>query len=121
MRRNGYSYRHLFLVCKGTAGTAGKESRRLDQQGVIRMLKRRSFLWQVAAVLTVGPAIVRAEQAPLVQVYKSRTCSCCSKWVDHMRDAGFEVSSTGSTAGHGVVATDVPGRKVARRGQWDWL
>jgi hypothetical protein len=58
------------------------------------MLKRRSFLWQAAAVLTVGPAIVRAEKAPLIQVYKSPTCSCCSKWADHMRDAGFEVSST---------------------------
>ena len=26
-----------------------------------------------------------------VIVYKSPSCGCCAKWVDHMRDAGFEV------------------------------
>ncbi|SER66522.1 Uncharacterized conserved protein [Nitrosomonas sp. Nm51] len=26
-----------------------------------------------------------------VEVYKSPTCGCCSKWVDHMRDYGFTV------------------------------
>ena len=26
-----------------------------------------------------------------VEVYKSPTCGCCSKWVDHMRDHGFTV------------------------------
>jgi hypothetical protein len=28
---------------------------------------------------------------PPVTVYKSPTCSCCIKWVAHMRDAGFNV------------------------------
>lgn len=28
---------------------------------------------------------------PRVTVYKSPTCGCCVKWVDHMRDAGFDV------------------------------
>lgn len=27
----------------------------------------------------------------LVTVYKTPTCGCCSKWVDHLRDSGFEV------------------------------
>ena len=31
---------------------------------------------------------------PIVEVYKSPTCGCCSKWVDHLRDAGFEVRTT---------------------------
>ena len=26
-----------------------------------------------------------------VEVYKSPTCGCCAKWVDHMRDHGFTV------------------------------
>ncbi|MDP1558434.1 MAG: DUF411 domain-containing protein [Nitrosomonas sp.] len=26
-----------------------------------------------------------------VEVYKSPTCGCCDKWVDHMRDNGFAV------------------------------
>ncbi len=29
-----------------------------------------------------------------VQVYKTPTCGCCAKWVDHLRDNGFSVSVT---------------------------
>lgn len=28
---------------------------------------------------------------PLVTVYRSPTCGCCARWVEHMRNAGFEV------------------------------
>lgn len=28
---------------------------------------------------------------PPVTTYKSPTCGCCGKWVEHMRDAGFTV------------------------------
>jgi len=31
-----------------------------------------------------------------VTVYKSATCGCCSKWVQHLRDAGFKVSAINS-------------------------
>jgi len=31
------------------------------------------------------------QDGPLVVVYKSPTCGCCSKWVDHMRAAGFRL------------------------------
>jgi hypothetical protein len=30
-------------------------------------------------------------ELPPVTVYKSPTCSCCGKWVTHMREAGFTV------------------------------
>ena len=30
---------------------------------------------------------------PLLTVYKSPTCGCCTKWIDHMNEAGF-VSNT---------------------------
>lgn len=30
-------------------------------------------------------------ELPVVRVWKSPTCGCCSMWVQHMRDAGFEV------------------------------
>ena len=54
------------------------------------------------ALLLLGPADVAAtpEQKPTaaaktaaekVTVYRSRTCGCCGKWVQHMRDNGFEV------------------------------
>ena len=48
----------------------------------------------LAACTTLG--IVAAQQkpaAPVVQVYKSPTCGCCSKWVEHMRTNGFTVNT----------------------------
>ena len=35
----------------------------------------------------VGP-IAQAPQ-PSVEVYKSPTCGCCSKWIDHLKSHGF--------------------------------
>ena len=32
-----------------------------------------------------------------ITVYKSTTCKCCDKWVDHLRDAGFTVTSQNSS------------------------
>ena len=59
------------------------------------MLFRTMML--VAGVATAG--VVFAMQPPanavvaasVVTVYKSPTCGCCSAWVDHMKQAGFEV------------------------------
>jgi hypothetical protein len=31
---------------------------------------------------------------PSVQVYKSASCGCCAKWVEHLRAAGFKVTAT---------------------------
>jgi hypothetical protein len=31
---------------------------------------------------------------PVVDVYKSPTCGCCSKWVEHLRASGFTVRTT---------------------------
>ena len=49
----------------------------------------------VLVVLVVAAPQDRAARAEVadgqVVVYKTATCGCCSKWVDHMRDAGFEV------------------------------
>ena len=30
----------------------------------------------------------------MVQVYKSPTCGCCAKWVDHVREGGISVKVT---------------------------
>ena len=32
--------------------------------------------------------------AGVVEVYKSPTCGCCEKWVDHLEANGFEVHTT---------------------------
>lgn len=47
-----------------------------------------------AASAAAGSAPASADPTgglPLVTVYKSPTCGCCSAWVEHMREAGFEV------------------------------
>ena len=40
-----------------------------------------------------GPAAAPATgDGPAVHVYKTATCGCCAKWVDHLREAGFAVT-----------------------------
>ena len=34
-----------------------------------------------------------ADDLPQVTVYKSATCNCCARWVDHMKQAGFPVET----------------------------
>lgn len=64
------------------------------------MLHRRKFLLQSLIVLASAPAVAQAEKdaeeisAQVVRVYKSPTCGCCGKWVEHLRAAGFRVEAT---------------------------
>lgn len=34
-----------------------------------------------------------ASDAPIIDVYKSPTCGCCGKWIDHLKANGFTVRS----------------------------
>ncbi|MBS0298581.1 MAG: DUF411 domain-containing protein [Proteobacteria bacterium] len=43
-----------------------------------------------AGLLSVA---VQAAATTTVDVYKSPTCGCCAKWVDHMREHGFTVKT----------------------------
>ncbi|SFK50874.1 Uncharacterized conserved protein [Nitrosomonas aestuarii] len=45
------------------------------------------------SIITTGLLVIvpQAMATTTVEVYKSPTCGCCSKWVDHMRDHGFNV------------------------------
>ncbi len=47
--------------------------------------------WLAAAVATLLPGALLADDAVVVEVYKSATCGCCSKWLDHLRAHGFRV------------------------------
>lgn len=38
------------------------------------------------------PAGAQAPAAPKMTVYKSPSCGCCAKWVEHMRQAGFDLT-----------------------------
>jgi hypothetical protein len=62
----------------------------------MRTMERRGFLARMAglAVISVTGSRLWA-QLPVgtgptvITVYKSSTCGCCSKWVDHIRANGF--------------------------------
>jgi len=56
-------------------------------------MNRRHFLSSSGALaaLTVLPTFAAAPQ-PELQVFKSPSCGCCGKWVEHMRSAGFAVT-----------------------------
>ena len=40
-----------------------------------------------------GVAGADADALPTALVYKTPTCGCCNLWVDHLREAGFEVDA----------------------------
>lgn len=50
-----------------------------------------AVLLLVAAGLVVG--LQRGEAQAKVVVYKTPTCGCCGKWVEHLRAAGFDVET----------------------------
>jgi len=45
-------------------------------------------------MLVSASAAAQRAQQPAVEVFKSPTCGCCSKWVDHLRSHGFTVRTT---------------------------
>jgi hypothetical protein len=62
------------------------------------MIKRRAFIVRIAGLVVVGitgrrllaqlPALNR-KPTPIT-IYKSSSCECCARWVDHIRASGFE-------------------------------
>ena len=48
---------------------------------------------EVGATLAASPTATDADALPTALVYKTPSCGCCSLWVDHMREAGFEVDA----------------------------
>jgi len=58
------------------------------------MITRRTFVAQTAgagiAILGVRRLPGQAAGSPtVITVYKSASCGCCTKWVDHLRASGF--------------------------------
>jgi hypothetical protein len=63
------------------------------------MISRRTFLGRTAGLAaglsglgsrSAWALAGAAPDAPLVTIYKSPTCGCCAKWVDHVKAAGFK-------------------------------
>jgi hypothetical protein len=62
------------------------------------MISRRTFLARTAALAGTGLVARNLDafaaglgaDGPLVTIYKSASCRCCAKWVDHMKASGFK-------------------------------
>jgi hypothetical protein len=61
------------------------------------MIKRRTFVARIAGLVAVSVAGRRlwAGLPPMlskptpITIYKSSSCECCAKWVDHIRASGY--------------------------------
>ena len=61
-------------------------------------MRRRELLESLVAIGVSLPGLaLAANPKPEVQVFKSRSCSCCAVWVGHLREAGFKVTVPGGT------------------------
>jgi hypothetical protein len=56
------------------------------------MLSRRRFVAAAAGLLAVSGRSkwLAAASATPITVYKSRSCGCCAKWVEHLEAEGFD-------------------------------
>ena len=49
-------------------------------------------LLRILIMVPVAASLAPGASAPQVNVYKTRTCGCCGKWVEHLKANGFEVN-----------------------------
>lgn len=54
-------------------------------------MKRRTLLARIL-VGTLGVHLMASAASPVVGVYKSAACGCCSEWVNHLQSNGFTVN-----------------------------
>jgi hypothetical protein len=56
------------------------------------MLTRRGFLAGAAGVVLLGrrPEWLALKPATPITIYKSKSCGCCTKWVEYLTSEGFE-------------------------------
>jgi hypothetical protein len=65
-----------------------------QDSGIRQVPFMRIGIWLAAATLVIGGTFLinqKHSQAAEVVVYKSPTCGCCAKWIDHLEDNGFNV------------------------------
>lgn len=66
-----------------------------DKKSVIR---RHPWITLTAMTIAVSVVLwialtINSSHAEEITVYKSPTCVCCSKWVEHLEDSGFTVKA----------------------------
>ena len=65
-------------------------------------MKRRNTLAAIASLILLAISSPSQSSGPLVTVFKTSTCACCGKWVEHLRANGFavKVQEVNDTAGY---------------------
>jgi len=53
-------------------------------------------IWLTVAALVAASSLAHATEKAIT-VYQDPNCGCCSGWVDHMRDSGFQVKAIKTT------------------------
>jgi hypothetical protein len=53
-------------------------------------------LWLAAVALTAASSFAHAATTAIT-VYQDPNCGCCSGWVEHMRESGFDVTAIKTT------------------------
>ncbi len=67
----------------------------------------------LAGAAVSGLAIATPAPRPEIIVYKTSTCGCCKKWVEHLQAAGFRVAVHDTVDVAGVAARYLVPRRLA--------
>jgi hypothetical protein len=54
---------------------------------------KRHLLFKAALVGALTAHLSANAAAPVIEVYKSESCGCCSEWVKHLESNGFKVKA----------------------------
>ncbi|MCG7200119.1 DUF411 domain-containing protein [Marinobacter pelagius] len=57
-------------------------------------MRKHTLALGLAAALGFSTTALAGGAAQNIHVYKSPTCGCCTDWVDHLEENGFEVKVT---------------------------
>ena len=55
-------------------------------------MQRRTVLSALALTAAL-PTLSFAKNQPVINVYKSATCGCCTEWISHLEQNGFKVNA----------------------------
>ncbi|HTN33829.1 MAG TPA: DUF411 domain-containing protein [Marinobacter sp.] len=68
-------------------------------------MKKLTLSFALTTALGFSSPLMAAGAAQNIHVYKSPTCGCCSDWIKHMEENGFEVTAT-DTDNMGQIKAD---------------
>ncbi|HEY7536092.1 MAG TPA: DUF411 domain-containing protein [Thermodesulfobacteriota bacterium] len=67
---------------------------------MINQISKGVFLITTLLAFTIGASSVLSEPQSgthTITVYKNQSCGCCNKWIDHLKEHGFQVDAHNTT------------------------